>query len=65
MQGKGEEQTDVQFVDNFGFHTVTCCGYLPQVGPVDLLASLHCTYCALENCKAHIPTLSFPYSAAS
>ncbi|XP_019398256.1 PREDICTED: ketosamine-3-kinase-like isoform X3 [Crocodylus porosus] len=24
-------QTDVQFVDQFGFNTVTCCGYLPQV----------------------------------
>ncbi|XP_061472523.1 ketosamine-3-kinase isoform X5 [Rhineura floridana] len=29
--GKGEEQTDVQFVEKFGFDTVTCCGYLPQV----------------------------------
>ncbi|CAI5766251.1 Hypothetical predicted protein [Podarcis lilfordi] len=29
--GKGEEQTGVQFVEKFGFHTVTCCGYLPQV----------------------------------
>uniref|UniRef100_A0ACB8EKH0 Fructosamine 3 kinase n=1 Tax=Sphaerodactylus townsendi TaxID=933632 RepID=A0ACB8EKH0_9SAUR len=26
-----EEQTDVQFIEKFGFHTVTCCGYLPQV----------------------------------
>ncbi|XP_015280367.1 PREDICTED: ketosamine-3-kinase [Gekko japonicus] len=25
------EQTDGQFVERFGFHTVTCCGYLPQV----------------------------------
>ncbi|NXS09026.1 KT3K kinase, partial [Neodrepanis coruscans] len=30
--GKGQGQTEVQFVDQFGFHTVTCCGYLPQVG---------------------------------
>ncbi|NXM78414.1 KT3K kinase, partial [Serilophus lunatus] len=29
--GKGQGQTEVQFVDRFGFHTVTCCGYLPQV----------------------------------
>ncbi|KAH1183417.1 hypothetical protein KIL84_004909 [Mauremys mutica] len=29
--GKSEGQTDIQFVDRFGFHTVTCCGYLPQV----------------------------------
>uniref|UniRef100_H0Z8T5 protein-ribulosamine 3-kinase n=1 Tax=Taeniopygia guttata TaxID=59729 RepID=H0Z8T5_TAEGU len=29
--GKGQGQTEVQFVDQFGFHTVTCCGYLPQV----------------------------------
>ncbi|RLV90221.1 hypothetical protein DV515_00014530 [Chloebia gouldiae] len=28
---KGQGQTEVQFVDQFGFHTVTCCGYLPQV----------------------------------
>ncbi|XP_060090685.1 ketosamine-3-kinase-like [Heteronotia binoei] len=25
------EETDVQVVERFGFHTVTCCGYLPQV----------------------------------
>ncbi|NXB60260.1 KT3K kinase, partial [Struthidea cinerea] len=30
--GKGQGQMEVQFVDRFGFHTVTCCGYLPQVG---------------------------------
>ncbi|NXC04324.1 KT3K kinase, partial [Orthonyx spaldingii] len=29
--GKSQGQTEVQFVDQFGFHTVTCCGYLPQV----------------------------------
>uniref|UniRef100_A0A8C5UL49 protein-ribulosamine 3-kinase n=1 Tax=Malurus cyaneus samueli TaxID=2593467 RepID=A0A8C5UL49_9PASS len=29
--GKGQGQMEVQFVDRFGFHTVTCCGYLPQV----------------------------------
>ncbi|OWK59644.1 Ketosamine-3-kinase [Lonchura striata] len=29
--GKGQGQTEIQFVDQFGFHTVTCCGYLPQV----------------------------------
>ncbi|RLV97010.1 hypothetical protein DV515_00012215 [Chloebia gouldiae] len=28
---KGQGQMEVQFVDQFGFHTVTCCGYLPQV----------------------------------
>ncbi|NXP09349.1 KT3K kinase, partial [Thinocorus orbignyianus] len=27
----GQGQMEVQFVDQFGFHTVTCCGYLPQV----------------------------------
>ncbi|KAJ6655047.1 hypothetical protein lerEdw1_006100 [Lerista edwardsae] len=31
MKGKGREQTDIQFVEKFGFHTVTCCGYLPQM----------------------------------
>ncbi|KAF4803815.1 hypothetical protein TURU_012982 [Turdus rufiventris] len=30
-RGKGQGETEVQFVDQFGFHTVTCCGYLPQV----------------------------------
>ncbi|XP_053939211.1 ketosamine-3-kinase isoform X1 [Cuculus canorus] len=29
--GKGQGQMEVQFVEQFGFHTVTCCGYLPQV----------------------------------
>ncbi|XP_059588167.1 ketosamine-3-kinase isoform X2 [Alligator mississippiensis] len=29
--GKSQGETDVQFVDQFGFNTVTCCGYLPQV----------------------------------
>ncbi|XP_042552510.1 ketosamine-3-kinase [Dipodomys spectabilis] len=29
--GKGGEQVDQQFVDQFGFDVVTCCGYLPQV----------------------------------
>ncbi|NXN79114.1 KT3K kinase, partial [Bombycilla garrulus] len=29
--GKGQGQMELQFVDQFGFHTVTCCGYLPQV----------------------------------
>ncbi|KAM8946959.1 ketosamine-3-kinase-like isoform 2-T2 [Pelodytes ibericus] len=24
-------QSDVQYVDKFGFHTVTCCGYIPLV----------------------------------
>ncbi|NWH72813.1 KT3K kinase, partial [Piaya cayana] len=27
----GQGQMEVQFVEQFGFHTVTCCGYLPQV----------------------------------
>ncbi|RLV98027.1 hypothetical protein DV515_00011217, partial [Chloebia gouldiae] len=27
----GQGQMEVQFVDQFGFHTVTCCGNLPQV----------------------------------
>ncbi|NWV23128.1 KT3K kinase, partial [Origma solitaria] len=27
----GQGQMEVQFVDRFGFHAVTCCGYLPQV----------------------------------
>ncbi|XP_053309349.1 ketosamine-3-kinase [Spea bombifrons] len=29
--GKGPGQSDLQYVDKFGFHTVTCCGYIPQV----------------------------------
>ncbi|XP_007664679.1 LOW QUALITY PROTEIN: ketosamine-3-kinase [Ornithorhynchus anatinus] len=29
--GKGAGQSDLQFVDQFGFDVVTCCGYLPQV----------------------------------
>ncbi|XP_053566306.1 ketosamine-3-kinase [Bombina bombina] len=29
--GKGAGQSDIQYVDRFGFHTVTCCGYLPMV----------------------------------
>ncbi|XP_063817066.1 ketosamine-3-kinase-like isoform X2 [Pseudophryne corroboree] len=29
--GKGPGQSDVQYIDKFGFHTVTCCGYLPLV----------------------------------
>ncbi|KAM4665235.1 ketosamine-3-kinase-like [Discoglossus pictus] len=29
--GKGSGQSDVQYIDKFGFHTVTCCGYLPLV----------------------------------
>ncbi|XP_041265614.1 ketosamine-3-kinase-like [Onychostruthus taczanowskii] len=29
--GKGQGQMEVQFVDQFSFHTVTCCGYLPQL----------------------------------
>ncbi|XP_068118444.1 ketosamine-3-kinase-like [Hyperolius riggenbachi] len=27
--GKGAGQSDLQYVDKFGFHVVTCCGYLP------------------------------------
>uniref|UniRef100_A0A8D0GPH0 protein-ribulosamine 3-kinase n=1 Tax=Sphenodon punctatus TaxID=8508 RepID=A0A8D0GPH0_SPHPU len=29
--GKGAGQSEPQYVDKFGFHTVTCCGYIPQV----------------------------------
>lgn len=29
--GKGGEQAERQYVDQFGFDVVTCCGYLPQV----------------------------------
>ncbi|KAJ8384709.1 hypothetical protein AAFF_G00199150 [Aldrovandia affinis] len=29
--GKGSGQSDVPVIDKFGFHTATCCGYLPQV----------------------------------
>ncbi|XP_062979313.1 fructosamine-3-kinase isoform X2 [Elgaria multicarinata webbii] len=29
--GKGAGQTDSHYVDKFGFHTVTCCGYIAQV----------------------------------
>lgn len=60
MQGKGKEQTDVQFVEKFGFHTVTCCGYLPQVSSADCFPLCISTYSALENCKTCIPILSVP-----
>ncbi|XP_035380795.1 ketosamine-3-kinase isoform X1 [Electrophorus electricus] len=29
--GKGSGQSEVPVVDRFGFHVVTCCGYIPQV----------------------------------
>ncbi|XP_007433947.1 ketosamine-3-kinase isoform X1 [Python bivittatus] len=29
--GKSEDQMDIHFVEEFGFNSVTCCGYLPQV----------------------------------
>ncbi|NXR73134.1 KT3K kinase, partial [Pycnonotus jocosus] len=29
--GKGQGQMEAHFVDQFGFHTVICCGYLPQL----------------------------------
>ncbi|XP_069809929.1 ketosamine-3-kinase-like [Dendropsophus ebraccatus] len=29
--GKGSGQSDVGYIDRFGFHTATCCGYIPQV----------------------------------
>ncbi|NP_001086297.1 fructosamine 3 kinase related protein S homeolog [Xenopus laevis] len=29
--GKGPGQSEIQYVDKFGFHTTTCCGYIPQV----------------------------------
>ncbi|XP_040294692.1 ketosamine-3-kinase [Bufo bufo] len=29
--GKGSGRSEVDYVDRFGFHTVTCCGYLPMV----------------------------------
>ncbi|XP_043924059.1 ketosamine-3-kinase-like [Protopterus annectens] len=29
--GKGPGQSELQYVDRFGFHTSTCCGYIPQV----------------------------------
>uniref|UniRef100_A0A803J6Y3 protein-ribulosamine 3-kinase n=2 Tax=Xenopus tropicalis TaxID=8364 RepID=A0A803J6Y3_XENTR len=29
--GKGPGQSEIQYVDKFGFDTVTCCGYIPQV----------------------------------
>ncbi|XP_069510637.1 ketosamine-3-kinase-like [Ambystoma mexicanum] len=29
--GKGAGQSDLQVVEKFGFHTVTCCGFIPQV----------------------------------
>lgn len=28
--GKGPAQSEIQYVDKFGFHTITCCGYIPQ-----------------------------------
>ncbi|XP_064170455.1 ketosamine-3-kinase-like isoform X2 [Anguilla rostrata] len=29
--GKGSGQSDVPVIEKYGFHTTTCCGYLPQV----------------------------------
>ncbi|XP_039595855.1 ketosamine-3-kinase isoform X1 [Polypterus senegalus] len=29
--GQGPGQSQLQHTDEFGFHTVTCCGYIPQV----------------------------------
>ncbi|XP_007887069.1 ketosamine-3-kinase [Callorhinchus milii] len=29
--GKGAGQSEIQYIDKFGFHVVTCCGYLPQI----------------------------------
>uniref|UniRef100_K7FQH1 protein-ribulosamine 3-kinase n=1 Tax=Pelodiscus sinensis TaxID=13735 RepID=K7FQH1_PELSI len=29
--GKGAGRSEPQYVDKFGFHTVTCCGYIQQV----------------------------------
>ncbi|KAG9461598.1 hypothetical protein GDO78_016296, partial [Eleutherodactylus coqui] len=29
--GKGAGQSDLEYMDKFGFHVVTCCGYLPLV----------------------------------
>ncbi|KAM3922030.1 ketosamine-3-kinase-like [Leptodactylus fuscus] len=29
--GKGAGQSDVSYIDRFGFHAVTCCGYIPLV----------------------------------
>ncbi|XP_034646135.1 fructosamine-3-kinase isoform X2 [Trachemys scripta elegans] len=29
--GKGAEHSESQYVDTFGFHTVTCCGFIQQV----------------------------------
>ncbi|XP_076866240.1 ketosamine-3-kinase isoform X1 [Brachyhypopomus gauderio] len=29
--GKGSGQSEVPVVDQFGFHVMTCCGYIPQV----------------------------------
>lgn len=29
--GKGPGQSAAEYIDKFGFYTVTCCGYIPQV----------------------------------
>ncbi|XP_029456134.1 ketosamine-3-kinase-like isoform X1 [Rhinatrema bivittatum] len=29
--GKGTGQSEPKFIDKFGFHVTTCCGYIPQV----------------------------------
>ncbi|KAG9337873.1 hypothetical protein JZ751_027525 [Albula glossodonta] len=29
--GKGSGQSDISVIEKFGFHAITCCGYLPQV----------------------------------
>ncbi|XP_053425251.1 fructosamine-3-kinase isoform X2 [Nycticebus coucang] len=38
--GQGAEGAEPQYVSKFGFHTVTCCGFIPQVKIPDLFQGL-------------------------
>ncbi|XP_035254331.1 ketosamine-3-kinase-like isoform X1 [Anguilla anguilla] len=56
--GKGSGQSDVPVIEKYGFHTTTCCGYLPQVSSCPRVLSLAQTgfaqtvwFCALSHLR--------------